>query len=262
MIYKNLKINLLSVILILILFSSCSSISDISYLQFDDLNIKQTNNDYQLKFKADDLLQIVVSSEDFESVQPFNMPVVGFLNVGNSQYSTSQALLQSYLIDSEGYIDFPVIGRVKLAGLTRIEAINFLKSKLSPKYLINPIINLNISNFKVTVEGDVNKPGTYPIRNERLSIFDALGLAGDLQISGRRDNVLLVREENGVKNKYRIDLRSNKVFNSPAYYVQQNDFIYVEPNNSKVQDASYTRTSGLLISLSSVIISLITVIIR
>jgi polysaccharide export outer membrane protein len=259
---KNLEFNISSTILILILFSSCASSRDITYLQFDKLNSEQINNDYQLKFKSDDLLQIVVSSEDFESVQPFNMPVVGFLNVGNSQYSTSQALLQSYLIDSEGYIDFPVIGRIKLRGLTRIEAIDFLKSKLSPKYLINPIINLNISNFKVTVEGDVNKPGTYPIRNERLSIFDALGLAGDLQISARRDNVLLVREENGVKNTYRVDLRSNKVFNSPAYYIQQNDFIYIEPNLSKVQDASYTRTSGLLISLSSVVISLITIITR
>jgi len=87
-------------------------------------------------------------------------------------------------------------------------------------------------------------------------------LAGDLQISARRDNVLLVREENGVKNTYRVDLRSNKVFNSPAYYIQQNDFIYIEPNLSKVQDASYTRTSGLLISLSSVVISLITIITR
>ena len=259
---KNLKFNISSTILILILFSSCASSGDITYLQFDKLNSEQINNDYQLKFKSDDLLQIVVSSEDFESVQPFNMPVVGFLNVGNSQYSTSQALLQSYLIDSEGYIDFPVIGRIKLRGLTRIEAIDFLKSKLSPKYLINPIINLNISNFKVTVEGDVNKPGTYPIRNERLSIFDALGLAGDLQISARRDNVLLLREENEVKNTYRVDLRSNKVFNSPAYYIQQNDFIYIEPNSSKIQDASYTRTSGLLISLSSVIISLITIITR
>lgn len=259
---KNPKFIISYTILILILFSSCASSSDITYLQFDKLNSEQINNDYQLKFKPDDLLQIVVSSEDFESVQPFNMPVVGFLNVGSSQYSTSQALLQSYLIDSDGYIDFPVIGRVKLEGLTRIEAINFLKSKLSPKYLINPIINLNISNFKVTVEGDVKKPGTYPIRNERLSIFDALGLAGGLEISARRDNVLLVREENGVKNTFRVDLRSNKVFNSPAYYIQQNDLIYIEPNKAKVQDASYTRTSGLLISLSSVIISLITIITR
>ena len=154
------------------------------------------------------------------------------------------------------------MGTLKVGGLTRTEVIKLLKKKLDPMYVKDPIINIYITNFKVTVQGDVRSPGTFTVPNERLSIFDALGLAGDLNISGNRENVLVIREENETKNEYRINLMSKKTLTSPVYYLQQNDVVYVEPNYAKAQDAAFTRSTGLFISMASVIISLLTIIAR
>jgi polysaccharide export outer membrane protein len=241
-------------------FISCISKKDIVYLQFDAVDKENVNNDYQLRFKPDDLLQITVSADDLISVQPFNLPVVAYSALTNTIIGQPQ--LQSYLIDKDGYIDFPVLGKLKLGGLTRIESIDLLKNKLAPDHLKNPIVNINIVNFKITVQGDVELPGSFQIPNERISIFDAIGLSGGLRISGRRDNVLVIREENGNKNQYRINITSNSMLTSPVYYLQQNDVVYVEPNKAKMQDAAYTRSTGLFISLSSVLISLLTIITR
>ena len=257
---KNKILKLVNLLLIFLLTTSCVSRKKIAYFQFDRVNQNNVSNNYQLKLKPDDLIAITVTSDDLAAVQPFNLPVVAYSGNTNSVVGNPQ--LQSYLIDSNGYIDFPVIGRLKLSDLTRVEAIELLRNKLMPKYLKNPIINLIILNFKITVQGDVKAPGTFTIPNERISILDAIGLAGDLNISGRRDNILVLREEKGMKKEYRVNLLSNKLLESPVYYLQQNDVVYVEPNNSKIQDASYTRSTGLFISLGSVIISLLTIITR
>lgn len=246
------------IILSLLFFTSCVSKKDIVYLQFDDVDSTLVNNDYQLRFKPDDLLQITVSSDDLVSVQPFNLPVVAYSNITTGVFGQPQ--LQTYLIDKQGNIEFPVLGTIKLGGLTRIEAINLFVSKLQPDLVINPIVNIRISNFRISIQGEVVRPGTFTIPNERISIFDALGMAGGLQISGKRENILVIREEGGTKVQYRVDLRSNSLLTSPVYYLQQNDVIYVEPNNAKIQDAAYTRNTGLFISLASVLISLISVI--
>lgn len=240
--------------------ASCVSKKDIVYLQSDEFDTAKVNNDYQLRFKPDDLLQITISSEDLLSVQPFNLPLVSYSSVINNVIAQPQ--LQAYLIDKNGNIDFPVLGTLKLGGLSRVEVISMLKNKLHPNLVKNPIININISNFKITVQGDVGIPGSFRIPNERISIFDALGLAGDLLLSARRDNVLVIREEGDSKVKYRVDLTSNTMMTSPVYYLQQNDLVYVEPNKAKMQDAKFTRTSGLFISLASILISLITVVTR
>lgn len=250
----------ISILLIFIFFTSCISKKQVVLLQFDEMDTININNNYQLRFKPDDLLQITVSSDDLISVQPFNLPVVAFTAINNSVFGQPQ--LQAYLIDKKGNIEFPVIGTIKLAGLTRVEAISMLRGKLHPDLVKNPIININISNFKISVQGEVTRPGTFNIPNERISIFDALGLAGDLQITGKRENVLVIREEGDTKVQYRIDLTSNKMMTSPVYYLQQNDVVYVEPNRAKLQDAAYNRSTGLFISMASVIISLLTVITR
>lgn len=242
------------------LCSSCVSKKDIVFLQFDKENIDKINNNYELRFKPDDLLQILVSSDDLVAAQPFNLPVVSFTN--DAKQAVSQPQFQSYLVDKNGNIDFPVLGVLKLGGLSRVESISLLKSRLSPDHLKDPIININIVNFKINVQGDVNKPGVFTIPNERISIFDALGMAGGLTISGNRTNVLILREENGVKNQYRINLTSNKLLSSPAYYLQQNDVIYIEPNKSKMQDAAFTKSRGLFVSLASILISLLTIVTR
>ena len=243
-----------------IIFQSCVSNKEIAYFQNDKIEIDEVNNNYKTIFKPDDLLQIAVSSDDFEAVKPFNLPAVSFSLTTDK--AVGQPLQQSFLIDSKGEIDFPILGKIKIGGLSREETIDLLKSKLSPAYVKNPTVNIRISNFKITVTGDVKKPGTYNIPNERVSILDAIGLAGDLNLSGRRDNVLVFREEGRMKKEYRINLLSKKTYTSPVYYLQQNDVVYVEHNNAKIQSASYNQNTGLFITIGSVLISLISILTR
>jgi len=239
--------------------SSCVSKKDIVYFNQDKINQDKLAN-YALTLKPDDLLQITVSTEDIKSGQAFNLPVVTFSATSNSVIGTPKQ--QDYLIDANGEITFPVLGKIKLAGLTREQAIKLLEKKLIPRHLKKAIITIRITNFKVTVEGDVKKPGTYNVPNERITIMEAIGLAGDLNISGQRNNVLVVREEKGKKQTYRVDLTSMKTFESPVYYLQQNDLVYVEPNNARLQSASYNQNTGLFISIASVLITLISVLTR
>ena len=184
-------------ILLMIGLSSCVSNKKITYFQFDKIDQENVSNVYKTVFKADDLLQITVASEDVAAAKPFNLPSVAFSAATNLIMAQPQQL--SYLIDSNGEIDFPVFGKLKIGGLTREETIRMLKSRLSPDYLKEPTINIRISNFRITVQGDVRFPGTFNIPNERVTILDAIGLAGDLNISGRRDNVLVIREEGNFK---------------------------------------------------------------
>jgi polysaccharide export outer membrane protein len=245
---------------LLLFLSSCVSKKDLIYLQYDEIDQSKVSNDYQLTFKPDDLLQIIISSKDVKAALPFNLPVLASSPSAISAQGIPK--LQSYLIDGKGEVEFPVLGVLKLGGLTRIEAIDLLKDKLHPNYLKDPIVNIIITNFKVTVIGDVRNSRVFQVENERVTIFDAIGMAGDLNISGVRENVTVIREEFNKKNKYVIDLRSNNIMTSPVYYLQQNDLIYIEQNTSRIQDAAYTRSTGLFISLASVLISLITVITR
>lgn len=245
--------------IIFFVFFSCVSKKNIVYLNQDTLDSLKVTNNYQLRFKPDDMLQIIITAKDLRAVQAFNLPVYA---VQTTDRVVGQPQLQAYLVDAKGYIEYPILGKLKVGGLTRQELIKLLKEKLDPAYVKNPIINIFITNFKVTIQGDVLRPGTFPIQNERLSIFDALGLAGDLNITGNRENVLVIREENGQKKEYRVNLKSKKTLTSPVYYLQQNDIIYVEPNYAKSQDAAFNRSTGLFISMASVIISLITLLTR
>ncbi|MEE4001043.1 polysaccharide biosynthesis/export family protein [Tenacibaculum sp. FZY0031] len=248
------------VLTILILsLASCASRKDIVYFQKDEVDPAKTNTTYKTIFKADDLLQITISALDLEAVKPFNLPAVTFATTTDRAVGTPQQ--QAYLIDNNGFIDFPVLGKLKLAGLSRTEAIDLLKSKLSPDYIKNPTVNIKIINFSITVLGDVKMPGRFTIPNERISVLEAVGLAGDLNMSGIR-TIEVKREEGNQIKSYKLDLRSNKIFNSPAYYLQQNDVVYVEPNKSSSQDAAYNKNTGLFISLGSVIISLISILTR
>ena len=244
---------------IVLTITSCASRKEIVYFQKDQVDQSKTNTTYKTVFKADDLLQITISALDLEAVKPFNLPAVTFATTTDRAVGTPQQ--QTYLIDNEGFIDFPVLGRLKLAGLSRTEAIELLKNKLSPDYVKNPTINIKITNFSITVLGDVKMPGRFTIPNERISVLEAVGLAGDLNMSGIR-TIEVKREENNEIKSYKLDLRSNEVFNSPAYYLQQNDVVYVEPNRSSSQDAAYNKNTGLFISLGSVIISLISILTR
>tara|TARA_R110000787_G_scaffold272848_4_gene380388 strand:- start:84 stop:851 length:768 start_codon:yes stop_codon:yes gene_type:complete len=245
---------------LLILSTSCVSKKTITYFQNDTIDQQKVSNNYKTIFKPDDLLQITISAQDLLSVAPFNLPAVTFAVTAGG--AAGQPLQQNYLIDSKGEIDFPVLGKLKIGGLTREEVIMLFKKKLDPDYVVNPTVNIVISNFKVSVLGDVQKPGTYTIPNERITILEALGLAGDLNISAQRDNILVTREENGQKIFYRVNLLSNKTFTSPVYYLQQNDIVYIEPNGPKAQSAATNQNTGLFISIGSILISLIAVLAR
>ncbi|WP_288955314.1 polysaccharide biosynthesis/export family protein [uncultured Polaribacter sp.] len=245
-------------ILLISIFYSCVSKKEIIYFQNDEIDQSKVSNSYKTIIKPDDVLQITITALDVEAVRPFNLAAVTYSTSSNSAIGVAQQ--QTYLVDTNGEIDFPVLGKLKIGGLTRDELIVFLKNKLEPDYILNPNINIRIANYKITVLGDVKQPGTYPIPSERITILEAIGLAGDLNISGHRDNVLVQREEKGKKVQYRVDLLSKKLFTSPVYYLQQNDVVYVEPNKAKIQSASANSNTSLIISISGVIISLLTAI--
>jgi polysaccharide export outer membrane protein len=225
------------------------------YLQGEEIT-KTEFKSYTPFFKIDDFLNITVFGSDENSVKPFNLPNIS--SPSNRGYSIGAPSSIGYLIDENGNIEFPILGKIKLAGLTRIQATELLKEKLKV-YISNPIVNIQILNFKITVLGEVKNPGTFTIPNERITLFEAIGLAGDLNITGVRKNVLVIREENGVKKEYRVNLNSKTALNSPVYYLNQNDLVYVEPNQAKSNSALISSASGVFISVASLLITMINV---
>lgn len=211
--------------------------------------------------RSGDLLSILVTASDAELALPFNQPV----SAGAGQaagYTNGIASNGGYLIEADGSIAFPILGKIVLAGLTRSQAIKLLEEKLS-SYLQKPAVSIRILNFKVTILGDVRSPGTFAIPNERLSLPEALGLAGDLNITAKRANVLLIRTNAGSKQTFRIDLTQQDVFkSSDIYYLQQGDLIYVEPNRAQRNSSAINNRLGILISVASLILTSITLILK
>ncbi|WP_298881780.1 polysaccharide biosynthesis/export family protein [uncultured Polaribacter sp.] len=244
----------------IIYFSSCVSKKDIIYFQNDDIDQAKVSNSYKTIIKPDDLLQITITAQDTEAVRPFNLAAVTYSTSSNSAVGVAQQ--QNYLVDNNGEIDFPVIGKIKIGGLSRDEVVELLRNKLAPDYIKDPNINIKIANFKISVFGDVAKPGSYTIPNERITILEAIALAGDLNLSGIRTNVLVHREENGKKIQYTVDLLSKKIFTSPVYYLQQNDVVYIEPNYARIQTASSNSTTSLFISITGLLITIVSILTR
>ena len=238
------------VAIFLVLFVvSCASKKDLVYFQGVDEIEEVVNTDYTPVLKADDQLSIIVSALDPAAALPFNTfepsPGTGF---------SSNVETISYLVAKDGTIEFPQLGTLQVAGLTRIELIAMLKEKLEP-FLVNPSVNIQLLNFTVTVLGEVKKPGAYQIKDERITVLDAIGLAGDLSVWGTRQNVLVIREMETGKVFERIDLTSASVFDSPVYYLTQNDIIYVEPNKSAKSDSSLDGRVSTAISIGSILVT-------
>ncbi|WP_369765666.1 polysaccharide biosynthesis/export family protein [Flavobacterium sp. WC2429] len=253
--YFSFKSSIILFLMVLLLFS-CASRKDVVYYQdIDSITNQEKTNSYEVKIQADDLLMITVFGEDPEIALPFNLksPTVSASSGGQSPLS--------YLVDANGTIDFPVLGSLKVSGLTRSEMLKMLQDKIKV-YIKNPIINLQITNFKVSVQGEVNAPGTYPIASNRITLIEALTMARDLTIYGKRNNILIIREVDGVKSYNRVDITKAGFINSPFYYLAQNDVIYVEPNKSKIGAAAVGPSTGLIFSVTSLLIAVITLIIR
>ncbi|WP_242672969.1 polysaccharide biosynthesis/export family protein [Niastella yeongjuensis] len=191
-----------------------------------------------------DLLNITVSSLNPEASAVFNQPGgANNNNNSNSQPTATTTPANGYLVDGEGNIQFPFLGTIKASGMTKDELKDKLtKSLVDKKLLVDPIITVRFLNFKVTVLGEVAHPTVVTVPSESITLLEALGLAGDLTIYAQRDNVLVIRDENGKKLTHRLNLNSTELFSSPYYYLKSNDVVYVEPNKAKVASTSRTNT--------------------
>jgi polysaccharide export outer membrane protein len=255
------RIKQVFILLAIIVLGSCASKQEIVYFQDEPVNTELTmTNNYEIKFKPADMLTIDISAQEPSAVMPFLLTPVA-QNINNSLNVSNNLRVQTYLIDINGNIEFPVLGTLKMQDLSRVEATEMLKVKLT-EYIVDPIVNIRLVNFTVTVLGEVNKPGTFTIQNERLSLNDALGLAGDLTIYGKRNNVLLIREVDGQKRYAKFDLNSVNVVNSPNYYLTQNDVIYIEPNNARVRQSSYNPNNGVIISAIATLATIAAILIK
>ena len=205
--------------------------------------------------QSDDLLKITVSSLNPESNLLFNSGILQ--PTGNLATNVISQLNEGYLVDNSGEINFPVLGQVKLGGLTKEQAIEEMTFRLK-EYVKNPIVNLRFMNFKVTVIGEVNRPATFTVETEKITILEALGLAGDMTAFGKRENVLVIREKQGIRSANRLNLNDKDILASPFYYLEQNDVVYVEPDKIKaVQASTNQRTLTILGLASSLLISII-----
>jgi len=236
------------------LFGACASSEKFALLQNVGTNSEEKTADFQAILQPDDLLMIIISTDNPVIAQPYNLANVSISS--NTEMANSQQRLLSYQIDQEGNIEMPNLGLVKAAGKTRNELVEEIKKLLVGK-ITNPVITIRILNFKVSVQGEVNRPGTFTISSERVTLLEALSMAGDLTIYGKRDNILVIREENGIKSFQKVDITKADFANSPYYYLSQNDVIYVEPNKTRVNSSVIGPNITVGISALSLIITIV-----
>lgn len=250
-------------------FNSCSSSKEVVY--FQDLRPGESEiklpEVQPITVRPEDKISIIVNSRDQELTNLFNLPYVTkrlgqpALKNGISGFTNDQGV-SGYTVDAEGNIDFPVLGKVHVEGMQRGEIAETIKNELVNKNLVkDPVVTVEFMNLSVSVMGEVNNPGRFSIDRDRITILDALSLAGDLTIYGNRSKVLVLREENGVQRTYGIDLTSGEyVYTSPAYYLQQNDLVYVEPNAVRARQSTVNgnnvRSTSFWISLASLLTSI------
>ena len=262
--------NSLNVILLacVLLSTSCVSQRKLSYLRdVTETSADSVNQTYtSLKenyITKGDMLSIFVNAMDIQAVQAFNLPVANVQNLGSRQVSTNVGggSLQGYWVDPDGNIDFPVLGKLHVEGMTTTMLKDTLTQLIS-RSVKDPIININFMNFFVTVLGEVKNPGRHAVGSQGMTIFEALGLAGDMTIYGKRNNVLVSREVNGIMEFARLNLNDEKIFASPYYHIRQNDVIYVEPNNARAISSQniplYLSMITTLGSMATVIVSVYT----
>ena len=252
-----------AVTMVLVL-GSCGSVKNVAYFQnADSISFAQSKVLYEAKIMPKDELTITVITTDPKAAMPFNLSVSSTLGT-SGQLSNSQGSLQGYLVDNGGNIEFPIVGSLHVGGLTKNQAEELIKSKVKP-YLAateNPIVTVRMASYRVVVTGEVTSPKVVSVPQEKMSIVEALAQAGDLTIYGRRENVMLIREDaTGQKSIHRLNLNDANIINSPYYYLQQNDIIYVEPNKVKAQNSAIGSSTSILLSVVGTLMSLGSIII-
>ncbi|MCZ6595854.1 MAG: polysaccharide biosynthesis/export family protein [Bacteroidetes bacterium] len=249
--------NFLILLSVITLLTSCATKKEIVYFQdADNLAERKNSQTFEPIIESNDILYVSISSMNEAVLMPFKRSTGIEGNVSNSN-----AGLQGYLVNAGGTIRFPVIGNVSVAGKTRGQVEAELKSKLS-EFITDVVVDVRIMNFKITVIGEVNNPGVYSIADERVTLPQALGLAGDLSEDGRRDNILVIREIDGQQQVSRIDLTKTEFFSSPYYFLKQNDVVYVEPSTKGVKKSGFIPDIPALLSLMTVVLSTIILLTR
>ena len=255
---------LFGLVALALLVSSCASTKDIAYFQNKMVNQPEKIDKHAgIVIQPKDMLSIVVSSRNPELVAMFNLPVVSYQAGGEVALNGSQLRLMGYVVDEEGFIDFPVLGKLNIVGMTRWEVAELVKNKLIQEgYLSDAVVTVEFLNFKISVLGEVASPGTFSIEGDKVTVLQAISLARDLTIFGRRDNVSVIREQDGKRTIYEINLTDVDLFKSPAYYLQQNDIVYVQPNDIKARqsttDDKTLRIASIGLSSGSLLISVVT----
>ena len=245
-----------------VMLSSCASVKDIAYFQNKVVNQPEKIDKHAgIVIQPKDMLSIVVSSRTPELVTMFNLPVVSYQAGSETVSGAGAQRLLGYVVDNQGCIDFPVLGQLSVGGLTRWELSEMIKNRLIKDGLLtDAVVTVEFMNFKVSVLGEVNSPGTYTIEGDKVTVLQAISLARDLTIFGLRENVSVIRERDGERTIYQINLCDVNLFKSPAYYLQQNDIIYVEPNQEKARqsttDDKTLRMTSILVSGGSLLVSI------
>ena len=249
---------ILSALLVLILLASCSSTKKITY--FQDLEAGKSvaiAETQEIRLKPGDKISIHVNSKDKELVEPLNLS-------RNNNNGGQQQIQLAYTVDNNGYIDFPLLGNIHVEGMTRDELAKHLKNEIvNNKLVLDAVVIVEFNNQQVSVIGEVSSPGKYNIDKDRFTVLDALSMAGDLTIHGKRDNVMVLREEYGVQKSYTINMNdAAQLYNSPAFYLQQNDIVYVEPNRTRAEQSTINgnviRSTSFWMSFISFTLTIVT----
>lgn len=251
-------------ILILLVFavlalSACTSKKKILYMQNVDKYTNQKISYTSSKIQPNDILNITVGALVSETAIPYNVQVL------SNGYNTTLDFikLQGYLVSTDGFIVFPVLGKIKVIDKTPGEVENEIQKILEEgNHLKEPTVSIRLLNSKVTILGEVNNPGTYSFTEENITLPQALGYAGDLTINGQRDDVLLITEENGMRKVIHVDLTKADWLNSPHYFISPNDFIVVNPNNAKVKSAGLIGDVGIVLTIVSIVLSTVILLVK
>ena len=245
------------VVTMILMMVGCGSSKQVAYWQnIDSISLAASKGLYDAKIMPKDELTILVQTTDPLTSEPFNLRSTG--------QTSSKNQITGYLVDNDGMINFPIVGKIHVAGLTKTECEDLIKSKIQP-YLArteNPLVSVRTSSYRITVIGEVNRPGVIPVATEKISLVEALAEAGDMTIYGKRDNVLLVREDkSGEKHKVRLNMNDANIINSPYYYLQQNDIVYVEPHKVKARNTFFGSNTSIFYSVIGITTSLVSLLI-
>ena len=242
------------------MLASCTSYRQVPYMQNPEIvnDFKKEIPLYDAQIMPKDLLSITVNTTDPQAAAPFNLTVQTPMNAALSNVNTTtQPTLQQYLVNNEGEINFPVIGKLKVGGLTKNQAEDMIREKLQPYLKETPIVTVRMANYKISVLGEVARPGTFTISNEKVNVMEALAMAGDMTSYGVRNNVKLVREDaNGQREIAFLDLNNADIVTSPYFYLKQNDILYVTPNKTKAKNSGIGNSTTLWFSATSILVSI------